>query len=65
MSLLTPKEASARMRCSLSMIYQLVEERRLSCVRIGATGRRGKILLKLEDIDRFIELCTQEAETGA
>jgi hypothetical protein len=44
------------------MIYQLCEERRLPHMRVGAKGRRGKLLINRRDVDAFLEsvrICAQ------
>jgi excisionase family DNA binding protein len=55
MKLLTPKEASELYPLSVSLIYQLCEERRLAHYRLGGKGKRGKLLLSPHDIEAFIE----------
>jgi excisionase family DNA binding protein len=52
---LTPKQAAERAGVSLSLIYQLCEERRLTHYRIGGRGKRGKILIAPDDLDAFLE----------
>ena len=53
--LLDPKEAADYTRLSRSMIYKLCDERRLAHVRIGAKGKRGKVLIYRQDLDRLLE----------
>ncbi|MCI0457182.1 MAG: helix-turn-helix domain-containing protein [Gemmataceae bacterium] len=52
---LTPKEAGEYAGVSPALIYQLCEERRLAHYRVGGKGKRGKILIDPEDLDRFFE----------
>ena len=42
---MTAREAAERLEISLSLLYRLVEEKRLPCVRIGGRGKRGKIII--------------------
>lgn len=48
--LLTAKEAAAKLRVSLSMVYSLVQEGKLRAVRIGRKGRRGKVLIPEKEL---------------
>lgn len=52
---LTPKQASKLYPLSVSLIYALCDEKRIAHVRVGARGRRGKILIRPSDLDRFLE----------
>ena len=38
---LTVKEAAARLRVSVALVYAMVADGRLPCVRLGRKGRRG------------------------
>jgi len=58
--LLTPKEAKERLRISLSLVYQLVDERRLKAIRIGGEGKRGKVLIEESEIERFVRQLKDE-----
>ena len=49
------REAAKRARVSVSMIYQLCDEKRIAHYRVGGEGRRGKILISPSDLDRFLE----------
>lgn len=60
MDLLTPKEAAKRARVSASLIYCLCNDQRLPHYRIGADGKRGRILIDPADLDTFIQQCRQE-----
>jgi excisionase family DNA binding protein len=59
---LTPREAARRAGCSLSLIYQLCDERRLPHYRLGGRGRRGRILIEESDLDAFLAGCRVEAD---
>jgi excisionase family DNA binding protein len=52
---MTVKQAAQRLEISPSLCYRLIEEKRLTCVRIGGMGRRGKIIVTEDDIKRFME----------
>lgn len=54
---LTAKQAADRARVSVSLIYQWCAERRLRHLRVGARGRRGKILIEEEDLEAFLLAC--------
>ena len=47
------KDAAKRLEISQSLLYQLIAEGRMPHRRIGGRGRRGKIVLKDEDIKEF------------
>jgi excisionase family DNA binding protein len=63
--LLTPKEASELYPLSVSLLYQLCDERRLPHYRIGGRGKRGKILLAPRDIEKFIETQRVDARSSS
>jgi excisionase family DNA binding protein len=58
----TVKVAAERLEISQSLVYRLVEEGRMLCVRIGARGRRGKIIIREQDIEAFLKTCRPERE---
>lgn len=60
---MTPSEAAEFVGISASLIYQLVEERRLSHYRVGGKGKRGKILIDPEDLSAFLEAQKVEARS--
>ena len=43
-----------RLEISPSLCYQLCQEGRLGHVRIGGAGKRGKIVVREGDIERFL-----------
>jgi len=53
--LLTPKEAADLLKVSVSSIYRLIGEGKLSAIRIGGKGLTIRILKK--DLDPFMETC--------
>jgi excisionase family DNA binding protein len=55
--MLTPKQAAEYVGISLSMIYQLAEERRITHFRVGGKGKRGKLLFLPGDLDDFLASC--------
>ncbi len=59
---MTVKEAAKKLEISASLAYALIADGRLPHLRIGARGRRGKILLRDADIEKFLELCRVDAE---
>ncbi|OJW23063.1 MAG: hypothetical protein BGO49_28445 [Planctomycetales bacterium 71-10] len=61
---MTVKVAAARLEISVSLAYQLIAEGRLPCRRIGALGRRGKIIVTEEDLAKFLESVKVDREAG-
>ena len=55
-TLLTPKEAATRARVSRSLIYAWCDERRLPHIRARAAGKRGRILIRSEDLEAMIKM---------
>lgn len=55
MSRLTVKHLAERHGVSRALIYAWVAERRFPVYRLGATGRRGRILIDSRDFDAFLE----------
>ena len=58
--MLTPKQAADRIGVSTSLIYQWCKEGLLECFRFGGKGKRGKVLIDPEALDRFLESCKQQ-----
>ncbi len=56
--LLTVREVAELLRVSPSMVYQLVEGRKLACHRIG--GGRGAIRVSTTDIQQYLAACRYE-----
>ena len=52
---LTPAEAAEAAGVSVSLLYQLCDERRLAHYRVGGKGKRGKILIDPRDLERFLD----------
>jgi excisionase family DNA binding protein len=62
---MTVKQFAERAEISLSLAYALVEEGRVSHRRIGRKGRRGKIVIREEDLERFLESVKVDAGSRA
>ena len=60
--MLTVAEAAERLHISISLCYRLIEERQLSCVRMGQKGRRGCIRIRLADLEEYLRRCQSVAE---
>ena len=60
LKLLTPLECAELARVSRSLIYQWIEEKRLKCMRAGGRGRRGRILVRHEELMRFLDTLEQD-----
>ncbi len=56
--MLTVREAAVELKVSVSLVYQLVESRRLAHYRVG-TGR-GCIRIAEEAIDEYLAQCHQD-----
>ena len=52
---MSSQRAAKRLEISPSLCYRLIEQKQLSCVRIGGIGRRGKIIVTEDDIKRFMD----------
>jgi excisionase family DNA binding protein len=52
---ITIKQAAERAGVSPALVYAWCEERRLAHYRLGAKGKRGKILIEERDLDHFLE----------
>jgi excisionase family DNA binding protein len=50
---MTVKQAAGRLEISASLVYRLVAAGQLPCLRIGQRGRRGKIVIREEDLAAF------------
>jgi excisionase family DNA binding protein len=61
---LTPKQAAERAGVSLSLIYVWIGEKRLPHLRVGAQGKRGRILIEAEDLDQFLASLRVEGDGG-
>ncbi len=52
---MTVKQFAERAEISLSLAYALIAEGRVPHRRIGQRGRRGKIIISEEDLQRFLD----------
>jgi excisionase family DNA binding protein len=52
---MTVAQSAERLEISISLVYRLIEEGRLGCVRIGQLGRRGKVVIREKDLRAFVE----------
>ena len=59
------KEAAAWLGISVSLCYSLCEEKRLPHRRYGRQGKRGKIVIREEDLKSFEKGAKVEAEGAA
>jgi excisionase family DNA binding protein len=58
---LTAAQAAEKAGVSLSSIYEACRTRRLAHYKVSGKGRRGKILIRPEDLQAFIESQRVEA----
>lgn len=56
------RDAAKKLEISESLCYQLVDECRLPHFRIGAKGRRGKIVIREKDIETFLKSVRRGAD---
>ena len=56
--LLTVCEAATLLNVSSSLIYHLIDSRKLACHRIGAG--RGTIRIRKEDLDEYLSACRSD-----
>ena len=56
---LTPKQAAERLSVSLSLVYQLLRQRKIPAYRVGVRGR-GKWLIEEQDLNVFLATCKVE-----
>lgn len=52
--MLSVKDAAARACVSKSLVYAWCEDGTLPHVRVGRTGKRGKILIQPKDLDEVL-----------
>lgn len=57
-SLLTVREVAERLHVSTRCVYQLIDEGRLGCHRIGLG--RGRLRVAPRELDRFLAGCERE-----
>ena len=58
--LLTVREVAEMLRVSPSLVYQLVEARKLACHRIGS--RQGAIRISVADVDDYLSECRYDRQ---
>ncbi len=55
MARVTPSEAAKLIRVSLSIMYRWISSKQLPHYRLGAQGKRGRIMIETTDLDQFVE----------
>src|SRR5262249_46328582 len=63
--MLTVRQAALRACVSESLVYRWCAEGSLPHFRVGAKGRRGKLLIKEEELDAFLDSFRGLARTPA
>jgi Helix-turn-helix domain len=53
----TVKDAGKHAGVSPALIYQWCQEQRLPHYRFGSEGRRGRILIDIADLEKFMQEC--------
>jgi excisionase family DNA binding protein len=61
--MLNVREVAERLRVSATCVYQLIEQGKLACHRIGIG--RGAIRVSAEDLEEFIDGCREKRNAGA
>jgi excisionase family DNA binding protein len=59
------KEAARRAEVSVSLMYSMIAEGRVPHRRVGRLGRRGKIVIREEDLERFLDSIKVKTESRA
>lgn len=59
---MTVREAAEKLEVSQSLVYRLIAERRLGCVRIGQEGKRGAVRIRPVDLEEFLRQCRNKVE---
>ena len=62
---MTVKQFAERAEISLSLAYAMIDEGRVPHRRIGRAGRPGKITIREEDLQRFLESVAVKVETAS
>jgi excisionase family DNA binding protein len=61
---LTVKQAAERLGVCPALVYDWCSSRLLPHFRLGSRGKRGKILIREEDLDRYLEASRVGAEVS-
>jgi excisionase family DNA binding protein len=61
--MLNVREVAERLRVSATCVYQLIEQGRMACHRIGIG--RGAIRVSEDDLEEFIDGCREKRNEGA
>ena len=57
---LSVAEVADRLGVSQSLVYSLVQERRLKALRLGRRGKRGKILVQEDSLEAFLQATRED-----
>jgi excisionase family DNA binding protein len=60
--MLTPKQAAERVGVSVSLVYQWCKEGLFDHLRLGGSGKRGRVMINAESFERFLESCKQPSK---
>jgi excisionase family DNA binding protein len=58
--MLTPKQAAERVGVSVSLVYQWCQEGLFEYLRLGAPGKRGRVMIDPESFERFLQSCKHQ-----
>ena len=62
--MLTARQAAQRVGVSLSLLYELCEQKVIPHYRMGGKGRRGRILIEESDLASYVQSCRVQAQVG-
>jgi excisionase family DNA binding protein len=62
MNMLTVKAAAKKIGISVSLIYELCAGGQLAHFRFGRCGKRGRIVIDEQELDRFMAACRKAGE---
>lgn len=61
--MLTPKQVAEKIGVSVSLVYQWCKDGLLEHLRLGAKGKRGKVLIEPNAVEKFLQSCKQRPPT--
>lgn len=62
--MITPKQAAERVGVSVSLVYQRCKAGLFTCLRLGAAGKRGRLMIDPVSFQAFLDSCTQQPKVN-